>query len=199
MRGFRCVGSRELPQSRAPSHASARRRSREPAGGRNHRRLRASSPRVTTVDLDTLIADARVEGQRRMDVARRQFDLGTWSRFDLDLTVATISFRDDAGLVRVSADLQVAGTWSRGSWMWPWDNESVPFGARSRLDAVRAFGRAQELDLFVDSFEPCDEGEAWSMAAVAAAQLDAACIYRVPRPRALLFLLLFDLRWVLRA
>jgi hypothetical protein len=147
---------------------------------------------------DQFVADARRNAQEKIESAKAEFGLGTHGRYEIDLPTARIRFLDGDGVERVQADLQVAGSWSTASesWLWGWDNESVPETASARLAAVQAFGQENDIEKLTASFEPCDEGEAWSMASIAAHLLDARCVYRVARPTNHLFLLLFSIRSV---
>lgn len=151
---------------------------------------------MTTQDYQKLIAEARASGQAAIELAKERFDLGSWNRFDVDLSAARIHYFDAEDSMRVEADIQVAGTWLRKTkvWLWSWDDEDVPLGASERLAQVRVFGAKEGVETLGGSFEPCDEDEAWSMASIAAQILGAECIYRVPRKRSYVFLLLFSIR-----
>jgi hypothetical protein len=143
-----------------------------------------------------LVETARLRAQASIDSAKACFGLGSYRRYDIDLPTAKIRFFDEDGVEKISADIQVAGSWSQlsDSWLWAWDNESVPKAASIRMQKVREFGEKEDIETVKASFEPCDEGEAWSMASIAAQILDAECIYRAERPKNHLFLLLFSIR-----
>jgi hypothetical protein len=151
---------------------------------------------MNAAQYDKLVDEARKRANEKIDAARKRFGLGTYGRYEIDLPTATIRFLDEKGVEKIRAEVQVAGSWSPRSntWLWAWDNESVPEAAWSRLAAVRAFGEKEQIEPVMDSFGPCDEGEAWSVASIAAQVLDAECIYRVERPGNLLFLLLFAIQ-----
>jgi hypothetical protein len=151
---------------------------------------------MTPQQVDELISKARAQTQARIQRATADFGLGRWQRFDLDLTSASMRFFDALDAEQVRAGIQAAGSWSPASesWMWSWENDSIPASACARLETVRAFGAKNDLPLLRAGFQPCDEGTAWSVASVAAQLLDAACLYCVPATNSRLFLLLFDLR-----
>lgn len=153
---------------------------------------------MNTDDYNKLIAKARSLGQSRIEAAKDLYGIGSWQHFDIDLPTAKIRFSNDKDSIQIEADIQVAGSWAPESqtWLWSWDNESIPTIAFNRLNDVRTFGEKEKIDTVEGSFEPCDEGEAWSMASIAAQILDAECIYRVSRSKNYVFLLLFSIKKV---
>lgn len=152
--------------------------------------------KMTDDEQQDWVQRARAKAQQRMEEARRRFELGTHAHYEVDLAAATIRFRDTGGREQLCASLQVAGSWSPGSasWMWGWANDSVPQAARSRLQAVRARGDEQGVEPLQAAIVECDEGDAWSLASLAADVLDAQCLYRTDGPKNQLFLLLFDIQ-----
>ena len=55
------------------------------------------------------------------------FNLGNWSRYDYDLTSGKLLFSDQ-NVVRVVADIQIAGSTSAkaSNWLWAWSNSNLP-------------------------------------------------------------------------
>ncbi len=148
------------------------------------------------IQYEHFVETARQLAQARMDSARASFGLGSYRRYDIDLPTAKIRFFDDDSVEQISADIQVAGSWSplSHSWLWAWDNDSLPEVVAARMGEVRQFGEQNDIGTVRTSFESCYEGEAWSMASIAAQILDAECIYRVVSQKSYLFLLLFSIR-----
>lgn len=151
---------------------------------------------MTEDDYEHWLATAREQTRQRMADARLRFGLGTHARYQIDLPTATIRFFDQAGAEQVIAHLQVAGSWSPASesWLWGWENDSVPQAARATVQAVRERGEKEKLAPLQAGFSDCDEGGAWSMASIAADIVDAECVYRASGPKSQLFLLLTDIR-----
>jgi hypothetical protein len=151
---------------------------------------------MTPEEYEGFVATAREQAQERMTRARQQYGVGAYARYEVDLPSATIRFFDAENTLQLRADIQVAGRWSAPaeSWLWGWENESVPKTASALTVAVRELGEARDIPALRGAFTECDEGGAWSMAAIAAQVLDAECLYRVPRPDGHVFLLLFSLR-----
>lgn len=141
---------------------------------------------------------ARASTRERMNASKETFGIGGFSRYAVDLAAATIRFYDAHDVERVRADIQVAGSWSPDSqsWMWGWENESVPEAAVDRMALVLETGRRKAIGKLQQVFGDCDEAEAWSMASLACEILDAESVYRVPGKSSLLFLLLMNIRTV---
>lgn len=142
------------------------------------------------------IAQARQHTEQKTAAAQRDFGVGSHGRHQTDLQTATIRFFDAADVEQACAEIQVAGSWSPDSatWMWGWENESVPDVATARLDALREVGRRRHVNALLAHVQDCDEDEAWNLASLAAEITDAQCVYRVGGARNQSFLLLFNLR-----
>jgi hypothetical protein len=153
---------------------------------------------MTLEEFQRLLETARNECRQKLEDTKREFGLGTYDRYDLDLQRAVIRFSDAAGTARVEADIEVAGTWAAGrrTWVWGWDNESIPEISRKRMNEVRTFGIREQIAMVGESFAPCGEVEAWGMTALAGHLLNCHGFYRSPGKSSDAFLLLFSLRKV---
>jgi uncharacterized protein DUF6882 len=151
---------------------------------------------MNTAEYEKLVTEARSRGTARIEAAKQKYGLGTYSRYEIDLPTATIKFLDDKGAEKIRSDIQAAGSWSSSptTWLWSWDNESIPEKAQSRMARVREFGEQHEIEHVMGSFDPCPEEEAWTVTSIAAQVLDAECIYRAPGKNTNLFLLLFNIQ-----
>ncbi len=149
-------------------------------------------------EYEAWVERARAFTTQRMSEARARFGLGSYKRYELDLATAEIRFHDDAGACRLRAEIRVAGSWSSASqsWMWGWENDSVPDEAVAGMSAVAEAGERLGVEKLQRLFGDCDEAEAWSMASLACEILDAESVYRVPGKSSLLFLLLMNIRTV---
>ncbi len=141
---------------------------------------------------------ARALTRERMDESKTEFGLGKYKRYQVDLPKAAIRFYDEQDAERVRADIQVAGSWSSESesWMWGWENESIPEAAVDRMTAVFDMGVSVGIEKLQHLFGSCDEGEAWSMASLACEILGAESVYCAPGKKNMLFLLLMNIRTV---
>lgn len=153
---------------------------------------------MNEADYQRWVDAARRKAQAAMEAARERFGLGTWARHEVDLASASIRFLDGDGAEQMRADIQVAGTWSPNSdsWLWGWENESVPEAAVSRLGPIAERGRELDVKTLQAHAVECDEAESWSLAALAADITGAECVYRTGQAGNRAYLLLFNLRKV---
>lgn len=133
---------------------------------------------------------------RLMDLnekCKTEFRITTWPRWDYDLDAGTLTF-SDAGLPKVIATIQVVGTTSQSSntWLWSWDNESLPECVKSRIREVRAFGLEKGVPQLTEASLPDDEYLGWAMTAIAARLLDAKGAYRCPREGGFTYVIYMD-------
>ena len=151
---------------------------------------------MTDVEYDEWVVAARDRAQGRMTAAQQGFGLGSHASYQTDLAKATIHFFDEAGTEQARAEVQLAGSWSPDSstWMWGWENESIPDVATERLGVVRDAGRKRHLNALLAHVQQCDENDAWGLASLAADLTDAQCLYRIDGAKSQVFLLLFNLR-----
>ncbi|PDQ20290.1 hypothetical protein CN311_14960 [Mesorhizobium sanjuanii] len=113
------------------------------------------------------------------------FRLGHWARYDYDLTDGKLRFSED-GVIKVVADIQIAGTTSAkaGNWRWGWADSNVPTQIISDAKLARSFGELSGLDELTQAFvTDTDDVEAlgWGLTAVMVRICDALGAYRCPR------------------
>jgi hypothetical protein len=77
---------------------------------------------------------------------KKDLHLGSWSRYDYDLTAGTLLFSQD-GVVKVVTEIQIVGSTSTegGNWLWAWANSSLPSELLSDAKLVRSFGERMAL------------------------------------------------------
>ena len=149
-------------------------------------------------DLDRFIDEAKSLTRERNAQAETEFGLGRHARYQLDLETRTLTFFDASDAPVVTARIVPVGSvvHSSRSWLWSWENESIPKEASEPMRAVAAFGREHGIPALERNFSPCDDSLAWALAAISLRLLDAEGIYRVGQTKTQLFLLLFDLKRV---
>ncbi len=110
-----------------------------------------------------------------------EFRITTWPRWDYDLEIGTLTF-SDGGVPKVVASILVVGTTSHTSntWLWAWDNASLPECVKGRMREVRAFGVKEGIQRLTEGAMPDDEYLGWEMTAIAARLLGAKGAYRCP-------------------
>lgn len=100
--------------------------------------------------------------QARNDRLEEEYRLGSWERWHYDLPTASLTF-SAAGVPKVIAEIQVAGTTSMaaGNWLWAWANS--------------------EWDRVIDAGDLSLNGIGWELTAAAARVSNAMGAYRPPR------------------
>lgn len=123
-----------------------------------------------------------VEKNRRL---QSDFKLGRWPRWDYDLDAGTLTF-SEAGIPRVVAEIQIAGTTSDqvGNWLWSWGNGHWPVDLLPDAELARAFGREHGIAELTEEFVKGRDLNAlgWKLTAVVVRLTDALGAYR-PSPK----------------
>src|SRR5262245_29303879 len=78
---------------------------------------------------------------------RNDFRLDSWTRYDYDLKAGKLLFSEE-GVVKVVADIQIAGSTSAraSNWLWAWANSHLPSELASDARLVRSFGEENGID-----------------------------------------------------
>ena len=128
--------------------------------------------------------EAFKEMEAKNERLRTEFGIGDWPRFDYDIPAGTLTFSED-GVVKVVAQIQVAGSTSAkaGNWRWAWANAQVPPVCSADAALVRAFGEEHGIaELVYESVRDADlESLGWEMTAVMVRVTNAIGAYRPPR------------------
>ena len=77
----------------------------------------------------------------------KDFRLGSWPRYDYDLTAGKLLFSEE-GVVKVVAEIQIAGSTSAkaSNWLWAWANSNLPGEFLSDAKLVRSYGEENSID-----------------------------------------------------
>jgi hypothetical protein len=111
--------------------------------------------------------------------------IGSWhmdgARWDADLEAGTITFVNQRGWT-IRAPVQVIGTRAitDSTWLWAWDNPSIPAACAADARLVKAFGEAQGLEALTTRKIEASEENAWELTALAAHLAGATGAYRGP-------------------
>lgn len=130
---------------------------------------------------------------------RASFRLDAWPRFHYDLDAGLLTFSEN-GVVKVVAEIQIAGTTSLagGDWLWAWANSHWPAERVVDAELARAFGEEHGIcELSHESVR--DENLnalGWELTAVTARLVDALGAYRPPDEDGGLYLLYKSMSWV---
>jgi hypothetical protein len=112
-----------------------------------------------------------------------EFRLGKWPRYDYDVDAATLTFSEE-GVVKVVAEIQIAGSTSAKArnWLWGWANSHWPRECVEDSLQVKAFGEEHGIcDLtheYVD--DEAFNSLGWELTAVMVRVTGALGAYRPP-------------------
>lgn len=126
-----------------------------------------------------------------------EFSLEEWERFDYDQETNSLVF-SSAGAPRVAAKAQIVGSWSAraNTWLWSWNNESLPPDAAGYVPLLRQFGEQHDFERLKTPHWPADEADGWEMACVACLLLQGEGIYRAPDEGGALFMVMMEPEFV---
>lgn len=122
--------------------------------------------------------------QSKIAQLKAEFRLGDWPRYDYDLEAGTLTF-SEAGVPKVVAEIQIAGTTSfkAGDWLWAWGNSHWPAELITDSEQVRAFGEEHRISELAESYVTDEDLNAlgWELTSIAVRINDALGAYRPPR------------------
>ncbi|MBZ9847650.1 hypothetical protein LB565_06565 [Mesorhizobium sp. CA14] len=131
----------------------------------------------------------------------KDFRLGSWSRYNYDLTAGKLVFSDQSG-VKVVSEIQIAGSTSAkaGNWLWAWANSNLPGDLLGDAKLVRSFGEEKGVDdlaqAYVDDTGGDLEAFGWELTAAMVRVCNALGAYRSPRGEGgALYLVFKTIRW----
>lgn len=130
------------------------------------------------------------------------FCISKWPRYDYDLRLGKLFFLED-GVVRVFADVQVAGSTSAkaGNWCWSWANAHWPENMTVDAQQARDFGEEHRIAELAQDYVKAKGGDfnslGWELTSVLVRIVEAEGAYR-PQPGdddTGLFLILKNVGW----
>ncbi|MGZ3416508.1 MAG: DUF6882 domain-containing protein [Polyangiales bacterium] len=145
---------------------------------------------------EKLVAVATDDTKRKQEEARRDFDLGTYARWNADYEAGwfTLGSQERA---EVMADLQIVGSFSKktDSWLWSWANEGNEPHLVREVSRLRVLGEVRSLERLKTEYRAdVSEIDCWEMTSVACYLLGWDAVYRAPMDHRYLFFLLRNLR-----
>ncbi|MBZ9886421.1 DUF6882 domain-containing protein [Mesorhizobium ciceri] len=131
----------------------------------------------------------------------RDFRLGSWSRYDYDLTAGKLLFSDEGG-VKIVTEIQIAGSTSAkaSNWLWAWANSNLPSELLSDAKLVRSFGEKNSIDELAQAYVPNAgndlEALGWELTGTMVRICHALGAYRSPRGEGgALYLIFKSISW----
>ena len=132
---------------------------------------------------------------------QQEFRLGSWPRYDYDLTAGKLLFSDN-GITKVVAEIQIAGSTSAkaSNWLWAWANSNLPGELLADAKLVRSFGQEHSIDELAQSYviDLSNDLEVlgWKMTAAAVRICNGLGAYRSPRGEGgALYLIFKSISW----
>ena len=145
---------------------------------------------------DSLVEDAADYHNDRLLLNQQHFKIGTFERYDVDLTRGRITFSQN-GRVHVVADCRPAGSLSHlsGTWLWAWANLQYPPAMRGLSKRARRLGRAQSFVELSEAKWGATEDDAWRATSILEFLAKAEGAYHCPGERVDQFLILRRIQW----
>ncbi len=131
-------------------------------------------------DLDETLRRSLEELRWKTAFHQDAWGLGQTERWDTNLETGLITFTSPG--LRVSAPMQIVGTYfaPNRSWMWGWNHPSIEPALAQDAERVRDFGDRFGLARYTTTTIACTEDEAWQFTALACHLSGAAGGYRGP-------------------
>jgi hypothetical protein len=120
------------------------------------------------------------------DRLHKEFRLGSWSRYDYDMTTGRLLFSKD-GAVKVITEIQIAGSTSAkaDNWLWAWANSNLPDNLLTDAKLVRSFGEKNNIDALAQAYVTDADNDlealGWELTGATVRICDALGAYRSPR------------------
>ena len=135
------------------------------------------------------------------DRLQKEFRLGSWSRYDYDMTTGKLLFSKD-GAIKVIAEIQIAGSTSAraDNWLWAWANSNLPDELLCDSKLARSFGEKNSIDELAQAYvtDTNDDLEAlgWELTGATVRICDSLGAYRSPRGEGgALYLIVKNVSW----
>lgn len=113
----------------------------------------------------------------------KDFRLGSWSRYNYDLTAGKLVFSDQSG-VKVVSEIQIAGSTSAkaGNWLWAWANSYRPSEFITDAQSARSFGKNHGIGELTRDYVTDEDldGLGWKLTSAVTRICNACGAYRSP-------------------
>ncbi len=133
--------------------------------------------------------------QEQQDVCKMDWGIDSFAEWDMDQRTGELVFRNSTG-PKVICQVQIAGTYSRGSrtWLWSWGNPSIQDHLQEAATIARRFGQEHGIDELTYPKWDADQADAWAMTAVTANLVQSKGAHRGADETGLMFMLMMDMR-----
>ena len=144
---------------------------------------------MSSIDFDKLLEQSIEELRVKTEAHKGVWRLGQSESWSLDQDRGDLIFSFSDGVV-ASCPAQIIGTYNSQdrTWMWSWHNPSIVDSLKVDALRVRLYGEEHAIDRLTIASWPCEEEDAWSMAAFACKLCEAQGAYRGPAGSAYVFM-----------
>jgi len=113
--------------------------------------------------------------------AQTAWGFGKFDNWSLDQDKGDLVFSNSDGTTAV-CPAQIIGTYDTTSktWLWAWDNPSITDKLKADSLKVKEYGETNHIEKLTKAEWPCEESDAWAMAALAVKLCGSQCVYRGP-------------------
>jgi hypothetical protein len=134
--------------------------------------------------------------QAKIDACNATWAFMNYERWDVNQDTGLLIFSQGAR-PPITCSIQFVGSYltTKQRWRWAWANPSIDAALKSDLEAVRQFGKDQQIREILTDVWPATEGDAWAMTAVTAKILQAESAYRGPAGPLFTFMIIKGVRW----
>ncbi len=117
------------------------------------------------------------------------YDIGSYDAYWYDQEQGVLQFKNN-DVVELEFSYVGIGSWNneKNSYMWAWGNNTVVEERQRESLRIQALAEKTGIALFTTKAFECDEGMAWELAAMAAKELNALGVYRIPHGSLEIFL-----------
>lgn len=143
--------------------------------GCSGRRAQVSNP-----VFDALLTNS-VEELKLKTGAQTAWGFGKFDSWSLDQDKGDLVFSNNDGTTAV-CPAQIVGTYdtTAKTWLWAWANPSIVDTLKADSLRVKAYGVTNHIEKLTNAEWPCDESDAWAMAALAVKLCGSQGAYRGP-------------------
>jgi hypothetical protein len=143
---------------------------------------------ISAPDFSKLV-DSSMEELRLKTTAAQGWGLGKFARWGLNMDDGVLVFSNPDGYT-ASGPAQIIGSFDSldNTWLWGWDNPSVPDALKKDALKVKAYGEQNGITKLTTAKWTATESNAWEMVALATKLCGSQGAYRGPAGTTFVFI-----------
>lgn len=152
----------------------------------------------TFISKDMTLEDLNDQSVQMQDKMIAEFNLGNFDRWHFDQETGQLTFYDEKDTLKVIANCQVLGSFSKNSnsWLFSWANPTILDNCKEKLSDFRELlfeSWGEIIDEQIDAED--DAFDYLAMIPLAMNTLEARGYYRAPSERSDTYLIITDIKW----